>query len=222
MKKVQAGVVLKYGVVFGITIMVLILMLIGTTAIPNHAIYDNMLKSAEMYKNVDAYQLDESGQVCKIADNYADNILLNILWNMKSDTPIESAFDTGYYDGEKSGLNLGLYYTIRDGNEPNGEYTRYWHGMVIIIRPLLLWFNIAEIKWIGFGAVVFLLILNMILLLKKKQHFAMVALPLSFFGVHFWVLVKSAEYQPAVIICLLMSLFFVAWEKKGERWLVSL
>lgn len=50
----------------------------------------------------------------------------------------------------------------------------------------------------------------------------MVALPLSFLGVHFWVLVKSAEYQPAVIICLLMSLFFVAWEKKGERWLVSL
>lgn len=36
MKKVQAGVFVEYSVVFGITIMVLILMLIGTTAIPNH------------------------------------------------------------------------------------------------------------------------------------------------------------------------------------------
>ncbi len=223
MKKVHIiKVLLQYIIVFAVTLAILIGVLIGTTAIPNDAIYDNMLESAEMYKNVKAYEFDESEQLRKITDNYADNILLNVLWNMKSDTPVESAFDTRYYDGDEYGLNWGLYSTVKYGDEADTDYTRYWHGMVVFIRPLLIWFNIAQIKWIGLGAAVVLLVLNLILLLKKKQYFAAVALLLSYVGVHFWLIVKSAEYQPAIIISLLMSLLFVALEKKGERCLISL
>lgn len=214
--------ILKYILIYMVTLSILVLALIATTAIPNEAIYDNMVKSAECYKNEAPYQQDESGKLNRIADNYADNILLNILWNMKSDTPLQSALNTQYYNGEENGLNYGLYQTITEGKEPNTDYTRYWHGMVVFLRPLHLWFTIAEIKWIGLGAAVLLLIANSLLLLSRKQYFAAAALPLSYVGVHFWLIVKSAEYQPAIIISLLMSLLFVALEKKGERWLVSL
>lgn len=222
MKKIHIKDLLQYLLIFVATLSVLILALVGTTAIPNEAIYEKMLESAKLYKQVDAYQPDESGKLCRITDNYADNILLNVLWNMKSDTPLQSALDTKYYDGEEYGLSWGLYSAIQEGSAPNVDYTRYWHGMVVVIRPLLLWFHIGQIKWLGLGIVVLLLILNILLLVKKKHYFAAAALPLSLMGVQFWLIVKSAEYQPAMIISLLMSLLFVAWEHKGERTLISL
>jgi len=222
MNNLHRKILLQYLLVFAVTLAILIIALTGTTAIPNAAIADKMLESAKLYKQTEAYQLDESGKLCRITDNYADNILLNVLWNMKSDTPFRSAFDTQYYDGEEYGLNWGLYSTVLEGSEPNVDYTRYWHGMVVVIRPLLLWFTIAEIKWIGLGTVVVLLLLNVLLLCRKKLYFAAAALPLAYMGVQFWLVVKSAEYQPAMIISLLMSLLFVAWEHRGESTIISL
>ena len=213
---------LQYIVVYVITLAVLIIALVGTTAIPNEAIYDNMLKSAEEYRYPSAYQLDESGKLRGITDNYADNILLNVLWNMKSDTPLKSALDTRYYDGGENGLNWGLHESLINNVEANTDYTRYWHGMVVFLRPLHLWFTMSEIKWIGLGAAILLLVTNVLLLLKKKQFFAAAALPLSYAGVQFWLIVRSVEYQPAIIISLLMSLIFIAQEKKGVQRLICL
>lgn len=222
MKNMQRKTIVYCLLTFVMTLFVLILCLIGTTAIPNEAIYDNMLESAESYKTTNAYDLDETGRLRRITDNYADNILLNVLWNMKSDTPLRSAFDTGYYDGQGYGLSIGLYETILEGKQPNVDYTRYWHGMVIVIRPMMLLFTIAQIKWIGLVAAALLLLGNVLLLCRKKQYFAAAALTLSFLGVHFWWMVKSAEYQPAILLSLIFSLLFVLFEQKGERALLVL
>lgn len=222
MKKLQIKTVVRCILAFFIALGVLVTALVGTTAIPNEAIYDNMVESALVYKTRGRYDFDETKQLRRITDNYADNILLNVLWNMKSDTPFRSAFDTVYYDGEEDGLNRGLYSTITEGSEPNVDYTRYWHGMVVVIRPLMLIFNITQIKWIGLGTAVLLLAANVALLCRKKQYFAMAALVLSYLGVHFWWMVKSAEYQPAILLSLLFALLFVLLEKKGESALLCL
>ena len=90
------------------------------------------------------------------------------------------------------------------------------------MRPLLLLFNITQIKWIGLGAAVLLLAANVVLLCRKKQYFVAAALPLSYVGVHFWWMVKAAEYQPAILLSLLFTLLFIWFEKKGESALLML
>ena len=222
MKYLQKKTIVQCILAFFVTLALLVTALVATTAIPNEAIYDNMVESALTYKTTERYAFDETRQLRRISDNYADNILLNVLWNMKSDTPLRSALDTVYYDGEGQGLNLGLYSTITEGSEPNADYTRYWHGMVVVLRPLLLLFNITQIKWIGLGTAVLLLAVNVTLLCRKKQYFVAAALPLSYVGVHFWWMVKSAEYQPAILLSLLFTLLFVLFEKKGETALLCL
>ena len=91
--------------------------------IPNTAIYDNMVKSAESYKDKDSFDFCGSRRLMSIADNYADAILLGVAWNMGE----SGAIDTKYYSGSESGVNVGLYLSLVNGEKPDTDYTRYWH-----------------------------------------------------------------------------------------------
>lgn len=148
-------------------------------------------------------------------DNYADTIPLNVLWNIDSRDAFVSSLGTKYYDGEEYGESLGLYMAI-NGTEPNTDYTRYWHGSVVFIRPLLLFLDVNGIKTAGLIAAVILLLVNCVLLLFKKQYFLAGVLSISYICVHFWRMHLAMEYQSTILISLLMCLLFLLCEKKGD------
>lgn len=207
--------------IFLLTIAFLAALLVLTSCIPNESIKKRLLDSALSYQQKEPYVFGENGRFNGIADNYADAILLNVLWNIKSDDPVRSALDTQYYDGEEYGENWGLYCAI-NGTEPNTDYSRYWHGSVIWLRPLLLVADVDQIKLIGLGAAVFLLGINLILLFRQKQYFAAVALTVSLLAAGFLKIRLSLEYQPAFLVCLLMCIFFLLLEKKKDVYLLYL
>ena len=65
-------------------------------------------------------------------------------------------------------MNWGLHQAL-NGEKANCDYSRYWHGSVIFLRPLLLVTDVQGIKNIGLAAVLLLAVCNLLLLLKKKQ-----------------------------------------------------
>lgn len=197
------------------------LLLFLTSMIPRESIRENMLQSALSYKEKDAYAFDETGKLNRVEDNYADAILLNVLWNIDSKDAFVSSLDTKYYDGEEYGESLGLYMAV-NGTAPNTDYTRYWHGSVVFIRPLLLFLDVNGIKIAGLLAAVFLLLANCVLLIFKKQYFLAAALPVSYIFVHFFRMYLSMEYQSTILISLLMCFLFLFFEKKGDRMLTQL
>lgn len=207
--------------IFLLSIAVLMALLVLTSCIPNESIKAQMVGSALSYQKEEPYVFGENGRFNGVVDNYADAILLNVLWNIKSEEPVKSALDTKYYDGGEYGENWGFYCAI-NGTNPNTDYSRYWHGSVIWLRPLLLIANVAQIKLIGFGVAVFLLFFNLVLLFRQKQYFASVALTLSLFAAGFLKIRLSLEYQPAFLVCLCMCIFFLLLEKKKDSYLLYL
>lgn len=95
------------------TLFLLWLFLILSASIPNAKIQDNMVKSALVYAQEDAFSYCDGDKMNGIADNYADSIWLNVAWFMGKDNPILSTLDTQYYDGEKYGENIGLYWLFQ-------------------------------------------------------------------------------------------------------------
>lgn len=191
--------------------------LVLTSLIPNEAIRPNMEKSAEYYNGIDPFY-QKSGRN-SVADNYADVILLNVLWNIRSSDPFVSSLDTKYYDGNDGttdyGENYGFYAAL-NGAEPNTGYSRYWHGSVVFIRPLMLMTDVNGVKLTGFLAALLLLILDCALLIRKKQHFAAAALPISFICVQMWNMHLALEYQPVVLICLAITAVFIQLENSSD------
>lgn len=208
----------KRAAVFAAVLIALWATLTAAASVPNSAIYDNMLESALYYKDRDAFQND--GLMRLKQDNFADAILLNVSWNMGTGSPFTAALDTKYYDGNDGtndyGENWGLYCAVNGTAEPNTDYTRYWHGSAAVIRPLLLLTDVSGIKLIGLIAALVLLAGNAALLLKKRQFFAAGAVVAAFLCVHIWDILLAMEYQPAVLVTLLILPLFVQFYRNNS------
>lgn len=216
MKKLTA--LLKRAAVFCGTLLALWAALTVSAAIPNELIHDEMLSSALYYSDKDAFQ--GSGQLRLQQDNYADNILLNVAWNMGEGTPFSSALDTKYYDGNDGtadyGENWGFYCAVLGTAQPNTDYTRYWHGMAALIRPFMLFTDVSGIKLIGVITAFVLLAANAGILVKRRQYFAAGALVAAFMCVHVWNIGLALEYQPSVLITLLLLPLYIRFENNDS------
>lgn len=192
------------------------LSLTAAAAIPNDAIRANMEKSVYYYADVKPYQF-YGDRWRAIEDNYADAILLGITWNMGEGDPFVSALNTRYHNGGDAGVNIGLYNTVMEGEAPNTDYTRYWHGSAAVLRPLLCISSVQGIKWIGFGAILALLCLSLAMLLRKKHIAPAVMLLLSVLAVHIWNVRLSLEYQPPFLITFAMLPLWLILERRSDR-----
>jgi len=210
-----------HAAVFLSTILLLWGLLIITSCIPNSAIKDNMLESALVYTEKDAFEFGSNEKFNSISDNYADSILLNVMWNIKSSSPVISSLDTKYYDGSDYGENWGLYHAI-NGAKANADYSRYWHGSVIFIRPLMLFTDADGVKLVCFTIVLLLFSATAVVLIGKKHYFAVAALVLSLAGVHIWNIRLALEYIPAFMVCFTLCPIYIVLEKKGDIFLTLL
>lgn len=208
------------GVFLG-TLAFLWLLLFLSVLIPNESIKDNMIDSAYYYSDRQPYQFPKDGKFNGVEDNYADAILLGVLWNMDSDDAFKSSLDAKYYDGDERGENYGLYASI-NGHEANVDYSRYWHGSVTFIRPLMLITTVDNIEWISFGVFVALFLVVCGILFKKKCGMIAGILAVSFVCVHIWNIRLSLEYMPAFMVAMFMSILFLLLEKKGDVWVAAL
>lgn len=74
-------------------------------------------------------------------DNYTTYHMLNIA-EQSADDPFADAVSSKFYQG--SDPDEGLMHAI--AGESNAAYERYWHGYVIFLRPLLVLFNVQQIR----------------------------------------------------------------------------
>ncbi|MGN0695575.1 MAG: hypothetical protein ACI4J5_02280 [Oscillospiraceae bacterium] len=197
--------------------------LVLTSMIPNEKLKDNLLRSSEMLSGAEPFSQEQSRNT--ITDNYADVILLNVIWNIDSSDPFVSSLDTKYFDGNDGkndlGENYGLYSAV-NGTEANTDYSRYWHGSSVFIRPLLTVTDLSGVRLVGAAAAAVLLAVCCAFLIKRRLYFEAAALPLAFIFVQGWNICLSMEYQPAVLVTLAMLPFFLALEKKGDTTLIIL
>lgn len=208
---------LRCTAVFCATLLLLWLFQFLSALIPNAAIRDNMEKSVFTYKDCEGFELTDGNKMNSVADNYADSIWLNIAWNLGDENPLVSTIETSYYDGEMLGENAGLYYTVIEGTPPNNDYSRYWHGTTMIIRLFHLFTDVEGMKLYGFAVFLFLVLLSVIILVRRKHADVALILVLSLMAVNVWNIRLSLEYQSPFIIAFVLIPFYLAFEKRGDN-----
>ncbi len=179
--------------------------------IPNSAIRENMIKSALAYKERDAFEIPENGQLCGVSDNFADAILLGVAWNIGQ----YGALDTKYNGGGEYGANAGLYLSLVNDAAPDTDYSRYWHGNAGVARIMHLLTDVNGMKTAGLVMILLLAALVCALLLKARCMKTCVCFVLALLSVHIWKLRLSLEYQPVFVVALLMCVLFILFEKRG-------
>ena len=189
------------------------LLSVGVASIPRSAIEGNVRRSAaELSSEGQYYRLlpeDEGWQL----DNYTTAIMLNQA-SHSTDNPVLSAaynfqwHGPGNGDDQISALQSGM-------SRPRGSisesgwiaYGRYWHGYLVILKPLLVWFDLHQIRMILLLAFSALLGWSAALLARSEGMAAGVLYPCAFVLVNVVVAMVSLPFSPSFFVGLGATVF---------------
>jgi hypothetical protein len=153
-------------------------------ALPNKTVVKNIDKSIETLEYEGLYPRKFGNSEAVQLDNFTDAWMLNIASTKELGHPVKSAFENPFLiaeNGSDKVKNLSLlmkhynntddykdvYRAAKDGNSTSlqySSYSRYWHGYLIVLKPLLSVFSYDSLRIVNTIAMTAVLITVMYLL----------------------------------------------------------
>lgn len=154
-----------------------------------------------------------------ILDNFTDSLRLNIAYSIDNSKPLESLINDIRYETNDNKLNQvnNLKNLINNENIHPVKYERYWHGYLIFLRPLLIFFSYQGIRNI-ISLLLFMLVFYSLYLLKNKiWKGSALALLVGLLYTDFLFIGRSIQFSTTYIIGLSGLIFLLKKEPKGNN-----
>ena len=225
--------VFKYIMIYIILFAFFIVMLTLTSSIPTDKIYKNVKTSSEVL-------LREGNRLIKEIpyrnhnmqfDNYTDALMINSAYSIDFKQPLYSAFvarknyipniTTEIYEDSVGELRssskyeyhneVGELHDLVNGEKAESfEYARYWHGYLIVLRPLLVLFNINQFRII-LSIVLVILAIILVSLISKKINFSTGIIFLTgLLGIEYFYLGYSLQGVFIFLIMMIVSIIILS------------
>lgn len=158
----------KVSLIYVSLISIFVITMVISYALPNKNIINNTKESMPKLLAEGVYPKVFFDSHKSQLDNFTDSWMLNIAISADNKHPLKSSLANPYkkpHDAKDKvdQLNKSLY----KEDLPIDEYSRYWHGYQIVLRPLLLLFNYEQIRYLNmFGLMS--LFMTVAYLLKKE------------------------------------------------------
>ena len=155
-------------IIMGIVVLMTLIFvgfLVLSNLIPKESLQKNIQASA---REVEELEIADDATPQMYAqykmDYYTDSVMLNAAYFTDTDHPLIAAIACRLYGGGIAHLN-----DVADNPQisPTYAYSRYWHGYLIVLRPLLLIFDYIQIGVLNTYIFFALLFLNLIMVYKK-------------------------------------------------------
>lgn len=192
-----------------------VILLIATAMIPQEALRKHTAASAEYLVEGELFWEEADGLHGSRIDRYADSILLGIAWQTDPIQPVASTMWSRYYHDRLYNENDNLLTAIQYHRRGNRQYLRYWHGSLVLVRPLLLVIDIA-----GIYTLMRILLFGMLggLLFTAYRRGGILpaaAVGISFLAVAGWYVPLSLEYVWMFLLAFAASFPAMALGKRG-------
>lgn len=187
--------------VMGIVLLVLVYLL------PAQKMKENIARSSEIYNYEGVYPQLVTGYKTTQLDNVTDTIMLAEAMCPVEGSYLESAMWVRRricsVEGEVGPIEVTNY--ANDAGYPVHEisYPRYWHGYLILLKPLLMVFDVGDIRMINFFLQSFLLLLIMVRLIEQRYKREAIV-----FGIGILIinpLVTAVSFQNSTIYYILLA-----------------
>ena len=204
------------------TIVICIALLFVTALIPQNALQKNMEKSSDYYNNHQMFDHVTDYMFLSRQDNYADCILTNIIYHIDQNNLAESILSASYYNPEDENVQTSFAYAVGNKVEPDVDYSRYWHGSMVLLRPLFVIFDIAGVRMVLGILILLMTVWFEILLFKNRYSIFGVCYGVGLMLVSVWMCAFCVEYaMPFVVMSMELPVLFVlltrAYEKKDAQ-----
>ena len=209
----------KYVITFLMIVFTLILLLAMVAKIPRKYVEKNLKEATTYFKENDreVTRVNRKRQYSYLHP-YADEIILNIIYCLDTQKPLESVLEAKYYAKfQNDGSNEKYIELIENDLQANTEYLRYWHGSILIIKPLLIVLTLEQIYILNALILLMLASILIILLIKKKYYSIAISMILGLIMVAIWYVPFCFEYVWTFIIMFITSIISVRIEIKNSK-----
>ncbi len=221
--------IIKYPLIFLGLLLIFIFLLFISSLFPSNIIEKNIKKSSKILtEEGNLYQFFDWSHV--VNNNYTDALMINEAYSIDNKNPLYScmAVRKNYnknitknsltdQNGDSISLNniedydtVGELAEFLDGNiDTSVTYARYWHGYLPILRTLLIFFNISEIRILLLIIFIFLFIW-LIKLIKNKIgiiNAGIFAVSLILYG--YFLVSYSLESAPVFLVMMISSIILL-------------
>jgi len=150
-----------------------------------------------------------------ILDTFSDGIMINMSYAVESSKPIKSALE-GNQKILRNSANVSENLTnlFSDSITSNWSYGRYWHGWMVVIRPLLVFFDYSEIRYLNIIFMTLLLIIFLGMVYKYIGINAELAFILGFLLVNFWIVPLCLHYSSVFYLALIFGIILILLRNK--------
>ena len=200
------------------TIVICIALLFVTALIPQNALQKNMEKSSDYYNNHQMFDHVTDYMFLSRQDNYADCILTNIIYHIDQNNLAESILSASYYNPEDEGVQTSFAYAVGSKVEPNVDYSRYWHGSMVLLRPLFIIFDIAGVRMVLGILILIMTVWFEVLLFKNHYSVFGVCYGIGLILVSVWMCAFCVEYaMPFVVMSVELPVLFALLTRAYEK-----
>ncbi len=229
--------VLKYIAAFIIIIILFCILLTVTSLIPKEALTKTVKESAIIFnEQTNNYFINICNRPTKF-DNWTDSLMINTAYSIDNSTPFYSSMMARknyikgkteiIYPDEAGELKSSSKYeslnqvgdlndTVNNDTIESFEYARYWHGYLIFLRPMLILFNITQIRHI-FLCVFAILAIALLYKLYKNTNLSIAIIFLcGLLMCDYFYIGISLQNTPVFLIAIISSIILLSKDIKDK------
>lgn len=214
-------VVVKIGLTFLLMVLGGFLLICAVYVLPTERVCLHVRESGEtLEQEGDYYQLLPGDESTKL-DNYTDAImLLSAAYDGEEDIIEKAANSYRVFVKNQSKAvscqNCGL--PLKESQRNLHSYSRYWHGYMVILKPLLLFLNLTEIRQLNLFVILAEFVIIAILMYRRRviEYLAPFVLAIAFLN----PITVSSSLQNSTSYHMMMAAVIVLlsfWEKSCFR-----
>lgn len=158
--------ILLLSTLIGYGLLVLVFLIPGNSP----KIVTHMTESLDTFLTESHYPLAITGVEHSMLDNYTDGLILNnAVYSGDENAFIKASKVYKYLYTDQSPMESLISLFSGNPDYTKNPYSRYWHGYLIIVKPLLLFFNYPEIRLLNCGLQILLFSLVICAFTYKKK-----------------------------------------------------
>lgn len=210
--QVMGSAFLKYLVMLMVSIIVGMILLIAVYSLPVREMKANVARSSEIFNYERIYPQIVHGYQYMRLDNYTDSIMLGAAIYDGTQKLLQKAVNnyhisSAQIDPDLAMTNYANEVSVYDYNVD--EYPRYWHGYLVPLKLLLLFFDYGDIRILNFFLQNFLLCMIIRKLYQIKMEAYAPAFMVMIFVLNPLTAALSLQYSSIYYITLFSTLCFL-------------
>ena len=191
----------KFAITYIVLTVIFLLGIVLSYLLPNNSIREHVKESLITFQSegMGTYY----GTAASTLDPYTDALMLNIAMNKGENGDIQNAVENSYYKDEQEGGTSSLIAATEESTVNNSEYSRYWHGIQVVLRPLLMFFNYTEIRYILMLVIFVLLGIAFAMIGKQLGIKIAIAFAITITFMYVALIPASLQYSSIFIVTLI-------------------